>query len=414
MERQLEKASVALLLLVGIGYVILPKQVGALLSPGISMLADAVIWANANFPRPVFLILIFLATTIISVLIAISFARVFYRLLSNAGPRVTFVYRKLTPGTPIGKIAFAFGLMILFLIGSVWAMPYVIGDLNENSTVAGADDIVNESNEVALVTELEGDTIPAGPGGAGAPEYEGPPYQRPTPDTDGDRLKDSWERRGQLPNGVQIPDANPQRMDLYVQFNYGGGTVPLSDREKEQLRQYWAEMPVENPDGSEGITLHIVDSRPRGGPIGEQVSISGSSSEEIFQYYTARYMGQRRCQYHQVVFGEIQRGSVVGVANTPGFAAVVDGQRSAYDGNMTVRTWVITHELLHNVAGEVGDDGHVERGWLAPSVSAQDTFLSDTTARQLNENGLAGSGYYQQELCGDTGTTTGTQTASGN
>lgn len=412
MERPLEKASVALLLLVGIAYAILPEQVGALLSPGISLLADGVMWANTNLPRPVFLIAIFLVTTIVSILIAISFARVFYRLLSNAGPRVTFVWRKVTPSTPIGKIAFAFGVMIAFLIGSVWALPYAIGDLNENSTVAGADDIVNKSNEVALVTELDGDSIPAGPGGGAGQEYEGPPYQRPTPDADGDRLKDSWERQGELPNGVPLPNADPQRMDLYVQFNYGGGTIPLSADEKQRLRQYWADMPVENPDGSEGITLHITDSRPRGGPVGERVTVSGTSGEEIFQYYTRRYMGQRRCQYHQVVLGEVQRSSVVGIANTPGFASVVDGRASAYDGNMTARAWVITHELLHNVAGNVGTDGHVQEGWLAPSVSPEDTFLSRTTARQLNENGLAGSGYYQQELCGGTGTTTGVQ--SGN
>ena len=158
-------------------------------------------------------------------------------------------------------------------------------------------------------------------------------------------------------------------------------------------------MSIDNPDGSQGIDLHIVDSGSRGGPVGEQVAISGDDYGEIHQYYNRRYMGQRLCRYQQVVFGDIGRADVSGIATTPGYAAVVEDERREHETELEPRVIIITHELLHNVVGQHTQSGHVQQGWLAPTVSGDDTQMSETTRSQLNQNGFVGSGYFQNELC---------------
>lgn len=390
MASLVEKVSVGILVVVGVAYAALPAQVSRLLSPGTSLIVDGIMWADANLPRPVFISIVFLATTIVSILIAISFARVLYTLLKHGGPRTKRAYELVTPSTPIGKVVVGLGLIIAFLFGSVSALPYVLDDFGEESAVGEqADKIV--SNEAKKV--LQADTVVPGDSKASA---DAAAYERPSPDADGDRLKDSWERAGKTPDGVALPGADPKRMDLYVQINYGGGTYPLSKEEKRQLRRVWRQMPVENPDGSTGIRLHIDDSRPRGGGLGAQVQVSGPDSDEISQYYTRQYLGKRTCRYHQVVVGDIRKAGMAGVAHGPGFAAVVEDNRTRYDGNVSKRVHVITHELLHNVAGPVG---HTDQGWLYPYTAPGQDHLSKKTARYLERNGLAGSGYYQQNSC---------------
>jgi hypothetical protein len=382
-----EKVSVGVLLAVGVAYAVVPSRVSRIISPGTSLIVDGILWADATLPRPLFLSIVFLVTTVVSILIAISVGRVLYTLLKLGGPRTKRAYEFVMPGTPIGKVVVGMGLITAFLFGSVWGLPYLLGELDGGSS----EDLVD--NQAQALSVLNGDTTTAGGGDALADVNA---YDRPSPDADGDRLRDGWERADETQDGVALSDADPDRMDLYVQVNYGGGTYPLSETEKEQLRRVWREMPVENPDGSTGIAVHIVDSPPRGGGLGTQVSVNGSESAEIHQYYTDRYLGQRACRYHQVVIGDVRESGTAGVADSPGFASVVEDNRSGYDGNVSKRVHVITHELLHNVAAPVG---HTEDGWLTPSTDPAEEHLSDTTARYIEENGFAGSGYYQRNLC---------------
>jgi len=382
-----EKVSVGILLVVGVAYAVVPGRVSRLLSPGTGLIVDGIMWAEATLPRPLFVSIVFLLTLVVSILVAISFARVLYTLLKHGGPRTKRAYSLLMPSTPIGKVVVGIGVITAFLFGSVWALPYLIGSIdNEN-----AENIVENQRQALEVLSQDAAT----PGDADAAS-DASTYERPSPDADGDRLQDGWERNGETPDGVALPDADPDRMDLYVQVNYGGGTYPLNETEKEQLRRVWDEMPVENPDGSTGIDIHVTDSPPRGGALGTQVSVSGADSAEISQYYTSRYLGQRACLYHQVVVGDIEASGIAGVADGPGFAAVVEDNQSGYDGNVTKRVHVITHELLHNVAGPVG---HTEDGWLTPSTDPGEEHLSATTAQYIERNGLAGSGYYQRTVC---------------
>lgn len=386
MARVVESVSVVVVTAAAIAYAVFPARVSRRLGPGIESLVDGVRWASEALPRPVFIATVFVVTTMVTVLVALAYARVFYTLLRRAGPRTTRAYRFLAPSTPIGKGAVGLTIGVCLLLGMLYALPGAIGNLEDNSSVSGADDIaagtVDSSNSL-----LRGDTVTFESGDA---------YQRPTPDRDGDRLNDTWERRGRTPAGVRLPGADPGRMDIYVQVNYGGGTIPLTDEEKRQLRRIWANMPVQNPDGSTGISLHLTDQRPRGGGVGGTVEFSGVRNAELLEYYTPRYLSNRTCVYHQVVVGDIEKNGVLGRAATPGYSAIVDDTQWSYDGEVSARVHVITHALLHNV---VGGGRHTDSGWLATGLEAENTHLSERTARRLQESGFAGSGFYQTQAC---------------
>jgi hypothetical protein len=407
MSRLPEKLLVGTILLSVLAVLLVPDAVAPVFAPAIAAAADGIRWANDALPQPVFIAVIFLLTTGVTIVVAVAFARVGYLIARRAGPRTRRVYNFVTPSTPVGKVGLAFGLTMGVLVGSVWALPYVIGDLGENSSVSdagnfsngseSAEDLAEEGFDDDALAVLESDALTGGGSGG----WSGDPYRRPTPDADGDRLRDGWESAGVTGDGVRFVDADPARMDVYVQVNYGAGTEPLSAREKRALKRVWAEMPVDNPDGSTGITLHL-DDRPRnGGALGESVSVSGADPEEIHTWYTPETLGARQCRYHQLVIGSIESGDVAGVASISGYAMVVESDRRQYDGDVPYRVHVITHELLHNVAGEVDGSYHTSDGWLAPVVDDEETHLSDATAAKLNSAGLSGSGYYQHAVCGN-------------
>ena len=83
-------------------------------------------------------------------------------------------------------------------------------------------------------------------------------------DSDGDGLLDDWENNG-IPytdiNGVEkrflLPDADPNHKDLYVEVDAMAGFA-LSNGADLQLVLAYDNAPLENPDGSTGITLHIL------------------------------------------------------------------------------------------------------------------------------------------------------------
>lgn len=201
------------------------------------------------------------------------------------------------------------------------------------------------------------------------------------PDTDGDGLLDSWEIKNETPDGTKLPDSNPLYKDLYVQINYANQTQPpLTEGEKAFLRRFWADIPVDNPNGSEGIRLHIIDSKPYGGFLKENLtyiySENRSPRDKVIanqeKLYRRFYLGEgapnvfpekRRCAYHLSIFVRIE--------HTPGQKAVARGNLSgkftiiagdSTKGNHLVgnttddRTAFLTHELLHNILGVLNED----------------------------------------------------------
>ena len=293
----------------------------------------------------------------------------------------------LVPQGPAGFLAVLLVFTTAVVFGVAAPLPDRVGTLGDGGAGGAAGGFLETAFEDGEVVRAEDGTVALSPSG----------YDRPEPDTAGDRLRDDWLRAGRAPGGAPLPDGSVGRLDLYVVVVHGSNVEPLTDRERRQLRRVWAGMPVENPDGSTGIDLHLVD----GGGLGEPVRFDADDSGDHTRYYTEERLGARHCRHHLVVLGE-PTGRVAGWGAAPGYSAFVTGvRRPESDGSVTNRVRVFTHELLHNVVGLVdrGDGAiHTSRGWLGG-----DEFLSGATAAQLNETRFRGSGFYQDEICGNAG-----------
>lgn len=236
--------------------------------------------------------------------------------------------------------------------------------------------------------------------GVVGPDGAAPTAGMGTVDSSGDRLPDEWERQGVTPEGALLPESDPDRLTLHTQIVYGDGIEPLTDEEHEQLRAAFAEMPIENPDGSTGIDLRIDDDPPYGGELDEPIRLTETGDRDALAeaYYSPERMGPRHCVYHLVAVGEVDVPGYAGFANTPGRFSVVDGRYTdSYGGTVSYRVRAIVHELLHNVVGPVpseargGDRIHTESGWLTANSTnlSADEQLSSPVAEQLSENGFA-------------------------
>lgn len=342
------------------------------------------VWAEA-VPRPVLLAVGGLVVLLAWLVAMRVLAGLLYRIWVRLWPRLKWVADTVLPDSPLVKFATGVMLLLTLTVVIVGALPTLLDTSNttaENIT-GGADGVAERLTNEGLTSDwgevVEGDTT-SGTAACQGERVDGP-------DTDGDGLPDRWERAGETPAGAELPGADPQRKDLYVQANYGSEVEPLSGTERDQLRDVWGQMPVENPDGTTGITIHVDDSSERAGPVGETAVFE--SSESYDRYYTESRLGPRHCVYRQVVFGRLQFGNAVGYGSVPGYATIVEGrQAEEYDTTYTPRVGVTTHELLHNVAGRVDGRKHTASGWLAGGVD--DEYLSDPTARDLEENGLFG------------------------
>jgi hypothetical protein len=83
----------------------------------------------------------------------------------------------------------------------------------------------------------------------------------PPPDTDGDGLLDDWEENGfTAANGdfVNLPamGADKDRKDIFVEIDYMAGQMP-SQEALDLIVAAFAAAPVDNPDATTGITLHL-------------------------------------------------------------------------------------------------------------------------------------------------------------
>lgn len=322
---------------------------------------------------------------VLSVVVGVGLAAVAVKYWFGSGVWVLSSLKRgwdrLTPNSILGRAALYVMVLLVVLMGFIGAIPAFTGDLSESDQ--GAVGFANRLSDQAMNSNwdaiIEGDAVGRT---AACGDF---PRDLPGGDADGDGLPDDWERAGETPSGAPLPGADPAHKDLYVQLNYGSTVEPLSPAEKRQLRETWASMPIDNPDGTEGIRLHLDDESPGAGKLGSKAVFN--SSGVFDRYYNQSIMRERACVYHQVVVGQIDIGDTAGYGAAPGFYAVIDGTtRPEYDGDVSFRVAITTHELLHNVAGRVKGKLHTTEGWLAGGP--ENEFLSSVTAADLNDNGL--------------------------
>jgi len=225
---------------------------------------------------------------------------------------------------------------------------------------------VDSTGMNVTVADTDGDGLDDGE------EVDGP--TDPTdPDTDGDGLlrrpgggtrhrpdrrrhgrRRPHRRRGsrrQDGAGVAIPDADPMRMDLYIQVYTDAASAGPSSY--DAIEDDWAEMPVPNPDGSTGITLHVDDQ----GTVEQSLTSDGSSSSfrGLVEDGKTR-AGQAYGPYRVVMFVEFDAGRYVGMGRVGGHFSIVNGDRPDLKQRKTMN-----HELLHNVVGRIEADGRCGR-----------------------------------------------------
>lgn len=180
-------------------------------------------------------------------------------------------------------------------------------------------------NTDPLATDTDGDGVPDAKEAAG-------PTNPALADTDNDGLNDSIELAGPtnptvrdtdgdgLPDGAEVnaeqfAAADPLRFDVFLEVDYMPG-LRLSAAEQRQLVEVFASAPVSNPDGSRGISLHLV--------MGSEVSDTAPFTPEDLERYRQQNRNHVCGGYHYVVLTDDPQRSdhqVLGFADGPHFAA---------------------------------------------------------------------------------------------
>lgn len=208
-------------------------------------------------------------------------------------------------------------------------------------------------------------------------------------DSDGDRFDDGEEVAGVTVGCVPLPGADPVAMDLYVQFDTVADVDARAPSFVNTVAGHWADMPVENPDGSTGIDLHVRQGTTLDGPG----TYDGTNFAALRDAYHEPGLGDRVGGYHQAIFLPFEAGvGGDGVAESPGRFTIIDTIVAS-----DVQAAVVVHELLHNVMGELeasqacDDDPHhyCDDGWLQAVVTlGEDEFLPRPLADEIERNGF--------------------------
>jgi mannan endo-1,4-beta-mannosidase len=236
-------------------------------------------------------------------------------------------------------------------------------------------------------------------------------------DADGDGLSDAWETGGIDADGDGTVDlalhqppfnANPNRKDIFVEIDHmtcaAGGCAPGDSHSHEpefagldDVRIAFADAPVDNPDGSTGITLHLMPSDAM--PHSEEVAFItqgpgatddyddyklGAPSDPCDGYFgtaadrsspnCAATLQARRLAFHYAIFGHSYSEGPL----SSGFAEILGndlmvtlGDPAAWiDASGSLReaeAGTLMHELGHNLGLHHGG---------ADSVNCKPNYLS--------------------------------------
>jgi nitrous oxidase accessory protein NosD len=200
-------------------------------------------------------------------------------------------------------------------------------------------------------------------------------------DTDGDGLLDSWEVRGydaDQDGTAEVPidefGADPRRKDIFVEVDsltvggngpwitqvprsavYGpvvaglSGTLPLGEGPiHRSVEAMFAAAPVENPDGSTGIDLHVDTGQFDGGEYLADTGIDPTANRSRVRAFRRVHMADRRepiFHYGLVVPNATTAGRAFATESAFFVAASVDGERTTRGQFAST----IAHEIGHSL-----------------------------------------------------------------
>jgi len=175
-------------------------------------------------------------------------------------------------------------------------------------------------------------------------------------DTDGDGLPDGDEMHNDA-----LADADPLRMDVFVEVDYMRGHEP-PEAAIEMVEDAYANAPVENPDGTTGVDLHV----EWGGAVPEAPTTNVSQRDRLMaDHFDHDGDGYR---YALAVNDVRQNGT-----DYAGFSAISHGNgqfifQTAYDDGRSYPTDGVADLFMHELGHSVGLGSHLYEGIDSESV----------------------------------------------
>ncbi len=183
-------------------------------------------------------------------------------------------------------------------------------------------------------------------------------------DTDGDRLSDYVETFGFGGLDLSALGANPRKKDVFVEMDYYP-TLRPPQATLDKVVTAFASAPVSNPDGSTGITLHLV--------VDQEIAAADADMDlnpvwTEFDVIKGKYFAAARAPYfHYMVFAKRYNG---------GFSSGIARGVPAHDFLVTVASFNGTEQqnagtLMHELGHDLGllhggnDDDNYKPNYLS-------------------------------------------------
>lgn len=221
-------------------------------------------------------------------------------------------------------------------------------------------------------------------------------------DTDGDKLLDGWEANGY--SGVNLPGmgANPFHKDIFVEVDWMAAGDPdpgISHKPPaaviDESVAMFAKAPISNPDGVNGVTLHVDDGRLGGGNAIAHQEHLGTMAGSDYSWAAfdvvkaANFSSNRQKLFHYSVFAHDlapELGSVSGISRgipASDFIVSLGSWPSGGDTNARIGTFI--HEFGHNLSLKHGGNDH---GNYKPNYISVMNYAFQVTG--LRKNGVDG------------------------